>query len=116
MPAEKSVGDDVFAATVNGNGAIEVRVTRLAADTTLAKIIQMVEQAQTSKAPTQRFLDEFEPKYALGVVIFTILHTGASQKVALRPGASGSVVRCSAWSSSETERNVLTAIVREKSS
>jgi Cd2+/Zn2+-exporting ATPase len=73
MPAEKYVGDDVFAATVNGNGAIEVRVTRLAADTTLAKIIQMVEQAQTRKAPTQRFLDEFEPKYALGVVIFTIL-------------------------------------------
>jgi Cd2+/Zn2+-exporting ATPase len=73
MPAEKYMGDDVFAATVNGNGAIEVRVTRLAADTTLAKIIQMVEQAQTRKAPTQRFLDEFEPKYALGVVIFTIL-------------------------------------------
>ncbi len=73
MPAEKDVGDDVFAATVNGNGAIEVRVTRLAADTTLAKIIQMVEQAQTRKAPTQRFLDEFEPKYALGVVILTIL-------------------------------------------
>ncbi len=73
MPAEKYVGDDVFAATVNGNGAIEVRVTRLAADTTLAKIIQMVEQAQTRKAPTQRFLDEFEPKYALGVVLFTIM-------------------------------------------
>ena len=71
MPAEKHIGDDVFAATVNGNGAIEVRVTRLAADTTLAKIIQMVEQAQTSKAPTQRFLDEFEPKYALGVILFT---------------------------------------------
>ncbi len=73
MPVEKSIGADVFAGTVNGNGAIEIKVTRLAADTTLAKIIQMVEQAQTRKAPTQRFLDEFEPKYALGVVTVTIL-------------------------------------------
>jgi len=72
MPVEKTVGDDVFAATVNGNGAIELVVTRLAKDTTLAKIIQMVEQAQVSKAPTQRFLDEFEPKYATGVVVGTI--------------------------------------------
>jgi len=73
MPVEKSIGDDVFAGTVNGNGAIEMTVTRLAADTTLAKIIQMVEQAQGRKAPTQRFLDEFEPKYALGVILFTLL-------------------------------------------
>lgn len=73
MPAEKAVGDDVFAGTLNGAGAIEVRVTRLAEDTTLAKIIQMVEQAQVRKAPTQRFLDEFEPKYATGVVAATLL-------------------------------------------
>ncbi len=73
MPVEKDKGDDIFAGTVNGNGAIELTVTRLAADTTLAKIIQMVEQAQTRKAPTQRFLDEFEPKYALGVITGTIL-------------------------------------------
>jgi len=73
MPVEKNIGDEVFAATVNGNGAIEVNVTRLAKDTTLAKVIQMVEQAQTRKAPTQRFLDEFEPKYALGVVVLTLL-------------------------------------------
>ncbi len=73
MPVEKQVADEVFAGTVNGNGAIEIRVTRLAQDTTLAKVIQMVEQAQTGKAPTQRFLDEFEPKYALGVVGLTVL-------------------------------------------
>ncbi len=73
LPAEKNVGDDVFAGTVNGNGAIEIRVTQLAADTTLAKIIQMVEQAQSRKAPTQRFLDEFEPKYASGVIVCTLL-------------------------------------------
>lgn len=73
MPVEKSRGDEVFAGTVNGQGALEIKVTRPAADTTLAKIIQMVEQAQTRKAPTQRFLDEFEPKYATGVIVMTIL-------------------------------------------
>lgn len=73
MPVEKARGDEVFAGTVNGQGALEITVTRLAADTTLAKIIQMVEQAQIRKAPTQRFLDEFEPKYATGVVAATIL-------------------------------------------
>ncbi|HBY97536.1 MAG: heavy metal translocating P-type ATPase [Ardenticatenaceae bacterium] len=73
MPVDKSPGEEVFAGTVNGQGALEVEVSRLAADTTLAKIIQMVERAQIRKAPTQRFLDEFEPKYATGVVGATIL-------------------------------------------
>ncbi len=73
MPVPKAVGDDVFAGTVNGRGALEVRMTKAVEDTTLAKIIQLVEQAQASKAPTQRFLDEFEPKYATGVVGATIL-------------------------------------------
>ncbi len=48
-------------------------MTRLAKEASLAKIIQMVEEAQTRKAPTQRFLDEFEPKYAMGVIGLTIL-------------------------------------------
>ncbi|HEX8683356.1 MAG TPA: heavy metal translocating P-type ATPase [Ardenticatenaceae bacterium] len=73
MPVAKERGDEVFAGTVNGKGALEVRMTKAVEDTTLAKIIQLVEQAQVSKAPTQRFLDEFEPKYAAGVVGLTIL-------------------------------------------
>lgn len=73
MPVEKASGDDAFAGTLNGSGVIEVRVTRLAKDTTLAKIIQMVEEAQQRKAPTQRFLDEFEPRYATAVVAATAL-------------------------------------------
>ena len=73
MPVGKASGDDVFAGTVNGKGALEVRMTKSVEDTTLAKIIQMVEQAHTHKAPTQRFLDEFEPKYATGVVGMVIL-------------------------------------------
>ncbi|MGB0388003.1 MAG: heavy metal translocating P-type ATPase [Ardenticatenaceae bacterium] len=73
IPVDKAAGDDVFAGTVNGKGALEIRMTKSVEDTTLAKIIQMVEQAQTRKAPTQRFLDDFEPKYATGVVGIVIL-------------------------------------------
>lgn len=68
LPVEKAPGDTVFAGTVNGNGALEVHVTRLAKDTTLAKIVQMVEEAQSSKAQTQRMLDNFEQAYALLVL------------------------------------------------
>ena len=73
IPLTKAVGDDVFAGTVNGKGALEVQMTKSVEDTTLAKIIQMVEQAHTRKAPTQRFLDDFEPKYATGVVGMVML-------------------------------------------
>ncbi|MEX0994867.1 MAG: heavy metal translocating P-type ATPase, partial [Balneolaceae bacterium] len=71
-PVTKESGDEVFAATLNENGVLEIEVTKLAGDTTLAKIIRMVEQARSEKARTQRFLDSFEPKYALGVILFTI--------------------------------------------
>ena len=59
MPVEKVADDEVFAGTVNGKGALEIRMTKGVEDTTLAKIIQLVEQAHTRKAPTQRFLDDF---------------------------------------------------------
>ncbi|NLG96966.1 MAG: cadmium-translocating P-type ATPase [Chloroflexi bacterium] len=68
MPVHKSTGDPVFAGTVNGNGALEIRVTRLAKDTTLARIVKMVEEAQGNKAQTQRMLDNFEQVYALIVL------------------------------------------------
>ncbi|GAP06220.1 copper-(or silver)-translocating P-type ATPase [Anaerolinea thermolimosa] len=76
VPVFKKSGDAVFASTVNGNGALEVRVTRLAQDTTLARIVQMVEQAQNSKARTQTALDAFEQIYAwfvLGGAVFLTL-------------------------------------------
>lgn len=76
MPVHKSVGDPVFASTVNGTGALEIRVTRLAQDTTLARIVKMVEEAQSTKANTQRMLDAFEEKYAifvLGAAVLLIL-------------------------------------------
>lgn len=73
VPVKKEPEDEVFAASLNENGVISVKVTKLAEETTLAKIIKLVEQAQSSKAATQRFLDDFEPWYAGGVIIAVIL-------------------------------------------
>jgi Cd2+/Zn2+-exporting ATPase len=68
MPVEKVVGDKVFAGTLNGQGALDVEATQAARDTTLARIIKMVEEAQDSKAPTERFLDKFEQVYAMSII------------------------------------------------
>jgi Cd2+/Zn2+-exporting ATPase len=73
MPVEKGEGDKVFAGTLNQNGAIDVRVTQHASQSTLARIIHMVEEAQHRKAPSQRFLEDFEQYYALGVIAATAL-------------------------------------------
>lgn len=76
VPVHKAPGDAVFAATLNGSGALELRVTRLAKDTTLARIVQLVEEAQSAKANTQRALDTFEQYYAyfvLGAAVLLIL-------------------------------------------
>ncbi|MFC2029787.1 heavy metal translocating P-type ATPase, partial [Chloroflexota bacterium] len=68
IPVDKSAGGEVFAGTVNGQGALTVRVTRLAADTTIARIIKMVEEAQAQKAPSQRFVDRFAKVYTPTVI------------------------------------------------
>ncbi|MCX6017856.1 MAG: heavy metal translocating P-type ATPase [Chloroflexi bacterium] len=73
MPVTKRVGDTVFAGTINQSGGIEVEVTRLAQDSTIAKLIKLVEDAQSEKAETQRFLDKAERIYAAGVIVFTLL-------------------------------------------
>lgn len=72
LPVSKESGNEVFAATMNEEGILTIKVTRLAEDTTLAKIIRLVEEAQSKKAETQRFLDEFESRYAIGVILFTV--------------------------------------------
>jgi Cd2+/Zn2+-exporting ATPase len=64
MPVEKAPGDIVFAGTLNQQGALDVTASSAASDTVLARIIRLVEQAQDSKAPTERFLEHFEQRYA----------------------------------------------------
>ncbi len=77
MPVDKRPGDKVFAGTVNGEGAIVVEVTKLAQDSTLARMVEMVATAQTQKSPTQRFTDRFErifvPAVLIGVGILIVL-------------------------------------------
>ncbi len=57
LPVDKGPGDEVFAGTINGRGALDVRVTRLRGDSTLARIIHLVERAQAQRAPSQTFVD-----------------------------------------------------------
>jgi Zn2+/Cd2+-exporting ATPase len=73
IPVQKEAGSQVFAGTVNGNGSLEVKVTRLAQNTTLAKIVKMVEEAQSTKAHTQRMLDNFEQIYAILVLVGAVV-------------------------------------------
>ena len=72
MPVAKTVGSAVFGGTMNQTGSLEVRVSKLAKDSTIAKLIQLVEQAQGEKANTQRFLEKAEQTYALSVIVLTV--------------------------------------------
>lgn len=62
-PVAKGVGDQLYAGSINANGTLRVRLTRTAADNTIARIIHLVEEAQGSKAPTARFIDQFSARY-----------------------------------------------------
>jgi len=68
LPAVKQPGDEVFAGTINGHGALTVRVTHLRGDTTLARIINLVEHAQSERAPSQTFVERFARIYTPAVV------------------------------------------------
>ncbi|CAG1005701.1 H+-transporting ATPase [Anaerolineales bacterium] len=72
MPEEKTPGSKVFAGTVNQNGLLKVRAKGVGADTTLARIIRRVEEAQDEKAPTQRFIERFAKWYTPFIIVLSI--------------------------------------------
>ncbi|MGC5543595.1 heavy metal translocating P-type ATPase [Streptomyces griseus] len=72
LPVAKEAGDEVFAGTLNGTGALRVRVERDASDSVIARIVTMVEEASETKAPTQLFIEKVEQRYSLGMVVATL--------------------------------------------
>ena len=73
IPVGKTVGDKVFAGSINLEGALQIRVEKTAADNTIARIIELVEQAQASKAPTARFIEKFSRYYTPAVMAIAAL-------------------------------------------
>jgi Cd2+/Zn2+-exporting ATPase len=73
VPVEKGPGAELFAGSINGEGALEVRASRPASQSTLARIIHLVEQAQSHKAPTQRFVDRFARYYTPAVILLAAI-------------------------------------------
>jgi len=77
VPVDKTIGDRVFAGSINGEGALAVRVTRLAKDSTLARVSKMVAEAQTQKSPTQQLMERFErvfvPAVLIGVALLIVV-------------------------------------------
>lgn len=101
MPVEKGVGAEVFAGTLNTHGSLEVKVTKLVQDTTIARIIHMVEEAQTRRAPSQAFVDRFAAIYtpvvlalAVGIVIVPPLFLGHAWVPWIYRGLALLVVAC----------------------
>ena len=79
VPVDKTIGDPVRSGTLNGSGALTVRVDQPAGTSTLAKLMQLVEQAQAAKSPTERFADRLEGPYTVGVllsvpIVYVIAH------------------------------------------
>lgn len=73
MPVSKTVGAPLFAGTLNQSGGLELAVTKRAEDSTLARMVKLVEEAQAEKSGTQRFLEQAEQYYATGVILFTAI-------------------------------------------
>lgn len=72
LPADKTAGDEVFAGTLNGTGSLRVRVDRRAADSVVARIATLVEEASQTKAKAQLFVEKVEQRYSIGMVVVTI--------------------------------------------
>ena len=85
VPVEKTIGDAVFAGSINGNSAIEVETTRPASDSTIARIVHLVEAAQSQRAPVQTFVERFARRYTPAVVALAVA------MVVIGPLATGGV-------------------------
>jgi heavy metal translocating P-type ATPase len=72
LPVAKQPGDEVFAGTLNGTGALRVKVERDASESVIARIVQLVQEASETKAPTQLFIEKVEQRYSLGMVAATL--------------------------------------------
>jgi Zn2+/Cd2+-exporting ATPase len=72
IPVDKNIGDTVYAGTINEHGSLEIKVTKLVEDTTISKIIHLVEEAQEQKAPTEAFIDKFASIYTPVVFILAL--------------------------------------------
>ncbi len=73
VPVAKQPGDSVFAGTINGSGALEINVTHATADNTISRIIRMVEEAQSARAPSQRIVDQIARVYTPAVVVVALI-------------------------------------------
>jgi len=72
LPVVKEPGDEVFAGTLNGTGALRIRVERRAQESVVARIVSMVQEASATKAATQLFIDKIEQRYSVGMVLATL--------------------------------------------
>ena len=73
MPVEKTIGDPVFAGTINGNGAFRLKIHQPPESSLIQRVIRLVEQAQNETPPSQRFIERFERGYAKAIVIVSLL-------------------------------------------